>query len=80
MAFTFFVAFVSAYPPSEDQEEADSYTRVMAMLEKLHLTEMFPKFRAAMIKVMDGSVASCNLAVKLPSLTGFYFGLRLVNA
>ena len=33
----------------------DSYSRVTAMLKALHMTELFPKFTAAMIKVMGSS-------------------------
>lgn len=43
----------------------------MGMLETLHLTELFPKFTAAMIKVCTDCVSQ-NLCNKIRSATLFY--------
>lgn len=52
--FLWFSAEVVPYqsPGGHMMGTSDSYTRVMVMLETLRMTELFPKFRAAMIKVL----------------------------
>lgn len=46
------IAHYSQQYQMPEQDVLPSYTRVMVMLETLRLTELFPKFTAAMIKVV----------------------------
>jgi hypothetical protein len=48
-------------PQGEVLPKQDTYTQVMVMLESLHLTELFPMFTAAMIKVGFGSFGELPL-------------------
>lgn len=47
------VVFAYKVPDSGDVlvEHTDSYSHVVKMLETLHMAELIPKFKAAMIKV-----------------------------